>query len=800
MREVKRLIFFVFCFLFVLSCSKTPKVECNPEKDPIHGLASVIMINPDNNIVYLEDYILDFSSVDSVYYSAGDFEYNEDNNTLKILSEFDDIPALSVISIINDGNNYSIICRKICRETVKIMFKSENSNNYTDVRIAGDFNSWNPEGYEMVREGDMWTRTMTLDCGLYQYQIVADGNYYNNPDFGDTIPNGIGGYNTLLDAFQVCYSSGLALETSGFDEATISIALSDVPDILFVLWQNQIIPVNLKNLETNLYTVNIPEQAKEIDRSYIRVYASKDDCIANDLFIPLKNGKVIDDIIDIERGDKFSNIMYFILTDRFFNGCSNNDKKLSDQRVKEKANFQGGDLFGVLQKLNEGYFDTLGVNCLWISPIFKNPDHAYMEYPAPHRYFSGYHGYWPVSLTEIDNRFGNDSVFSSLIDVAHSRGMNVIIDFVANHVHENNPLYQSNKNWATELELEDGRKNIRLWDEYRLTTWFDTFLPSWDFSNNVVADTISDFAMYWIDKFNVDGFRHDATKHIPESFWRLLTKKIKNDYNNKSIFQIGETFGNRRLISNYIGSGMMDSQFDFNLYFDARNCFADVNYDMKILAKSLISSLSYYGYHNLMGNITGNHDLIRFICVADSSVLPGEDDKEAGWNRDIQIENESSYRKLTNLTAFIMSIPGVPCIYYGDEIGLPGVGDPDNRRMMKFDNLSDNERNTFKNTADLISIRKNNIEFLLGTTKVIVAEEDIFIIKRKYFEHESYIIFNNSDKVRNAFIPKSLIGDISDYKKCFSAEIIEHEENIQIRLKPISCEILIRKNFNKESD
>ncbi|HNQ67581.1 MAG TPA: alpha-amylase family glycosyl hydrolase [Bacteroidales bacterium] len=792
MCKVRASIFIVFVLLSLVSCNKSTKETFNQKNDPINELASVVILKPGENVINLNDYILDFSLIDSVYYENSNYVYNSENNTLTITSDFDDIPPLSEISIESQGYLYSIICKKTCRETVEIIFIPEIDQEYSDVRVAGDFNSWNSENYEMKQDDGIWKLSLNLDCGLYKYQIVADGKYLNNSKSGDTIPNGLGGYNTILDAFQNCNTLNFKLETSYFEDNKITIGLSETPDKLIVLWQNQIIPNNLKNLESGNYTFEIPDQAEELDRSYIRVFACYENCVANDLFIPLKNGKVIDDIKDIVRQDKFSNIMYFILADRFYNGCSENDRKLSDNRVADKANYQGGDLYGVLEKLKEGYFDKLGINCLWISPLFKNPEKAYMEYPEPHRYFSGYHGYWPISLTEIDDRLGNDSIFKALVDFAHDKKMNVILDFVANHVHEDNPLYQNNKNWATQLNLDDGRKNIRIWEEHRLTTWFDTFLPSWDFNNQVVADTISQFAVLWLKKYNLDGFRHDATKHIPESFWRLLTKKIKTDFQDKAIFQIGETFGNRELIANYIGSGMMDSQFDFNLYFDARICFANIDSDMKILAKSLLTSLNYYGYHNLMGNITGNHDMIRFINMADESVQPGEDDQEAGWNRDIMVEKESSYQKLINLTAFIMSIPGVPCIYYGDEIGLPGVGDPDNRRMMKFDELSDFEKKTFDKTSKLIHIRKSNIEFLLGTTTVIQAEKNLLVIKRKYFEHESFIIFNQSNKIKDVLIPKSVIGNISGLKEAFDSEISENETSVQLKLRPLSCEILIK--------
>jgi len=106
--------------------------------------------------------------------------------------------------------------------------------------------------------------------------------------------------------------------------------------------------------------------------------------------------------------------------------------------------------------------------------------------------------------------------------------MNIIVDYVANHVHENHPVYQQHKDWATPLYLPDGRMNTELWDEERLTTWFDTFLPTLDLENPVVAEAMTDSALFWLHNYDIDGFRHDATKHIPESFWRMLTLKAKN--------------------------------------------------------------------------------------------------------------------------------------------------------------------------------------------------------------------------------------------------------------------------------
>lgn len=791
MQKIIKINYLIFVLLFLFSgCKTDKKISFHPEIDPISDIATVILLHQGENVIYMEDYINDFAGIDSIYYDGKNYTYNKEQKTLIIKG--DNLAPISQIKISKQGNIYNIICKKPNKLITEIEFDPQGKE-YISVSIAGDFNSWNPTTNILNNESGLWKTSLSLDEGIYQYQIVADEKWMNNSVSGDTASNGIGGYNTILMVKESDSVDPLRLETDSFDDKNITICCSMKPDKMFILWQNQIIPIDLNNFKGNKYQIEIPEESKNLSRSYIRVYATVLNKISNDILIPLNSGKVLYSTTDVLRTDKFANIMYFVLVDRFYNGNTSNDKKVNDPRVDDKSNYQGGDLFGLLQKIKDGYFENLGVNCIWVSPIFRNPDEAYQEFPEPHRYFSGYHGYWPVSSTEIDYRFGNDSIFEAVVENVHNDNMNIILDFVANHVHKNHTLYQSHKDWATELNLPDGRQNIRLWEEQRLTTWFDTFLPSWDFAKPEVTDTISEYAMYWIGKFNIDGFRHDATKHIPEVFWRTLTKKIKSKYPDKSIYQIGETFGSRELIGNYIGSGMMDGQFDFNLYFDARNAFSVSDVDFRNLSLSLKSSFDYYGYHNLMGNISGNHDLIRFISFADKSVLPGEDDKEAGWSRKIKVENESSYKKLQCLQAFILSIPGIPCLYYGDEIGLPGVGDPDNRRMMKFTDLSQYEQETKDIVSKLIKIRKNNIEFLLGSTTVIIAQKNTLVIKRKYFGKESYIIFNQSDSAKEINLPKNIISNISLFTKNFDSKITELSSSIQISLKPYSFEILIKK-------
>ncbi|MFN9801634.1 MAG: alpha-amylase family glycosyl hydrolase, partial [Bacteroidota bacterium] len=161
----------------------------------------------------------------------------------------------------------------------------------------------------------------------------------------------------------------------------------------------------------------------------------------------------------------------------------------------------GGDIRGITRKIEDGYFRQLGVNTLWISPISQNAEGAWgLWNKGVTSTFSAYHGYWPTALRRIDNRFGTEEEFRELLRVAHDHGMNVILDYVAHHVHQNHPLYASRPEWSTPLYLPDGTMNTEKWDEHRLTTWFDTFLPTWDFSRPEVVDALSDTAMYWVQE------------------------------------------------------------------------------------------------------------------------------------------------------------------------------------------------------------------------------------------------------------------------------------------------------------
>ena len=490
-------------------------------------------------------------------------------------------------------------------------------------------------------------------------------------------------------------------------------------------------------------------------RSYLRIFAEDETYLFNDMLLPLQDGKIVTDASQLDRHDQQAQVLYSLLVDRFYDGNTSNNWKMNSPEVLDIVDYQGGDLAGITAKIVDGYFDHLGVNTLWISPITQNPWDAWgrYEFKNGNKYdpskkytkFSGYHGYWPIYATMLDKRFGTPEELRTLLDTAHAHGINVVLDYVANHMHINSPTLQSHPDWHTDSILPDGRRNFELWDEARLTTWFDTHIPSLDLEREEVCEAMTDSALYWLENYALDGFRHDACKHIPEGYWRMLGQKIATRWPGRAIWMIGETYGSPELISSYVKSGMLDAQFDFNVYFTAREALCGLNGMDEVLNNEL-TSLRTYGAHHTMGNISGNHDQIRFASIAGGDIDITSQGKEEGWTREVGIGNaEVAYKRALLLEVLNMTLPGVPCIYQGDEYGEVGGNDPDNRHMMRFETLSLDERDMRNNVAELIHLRRNSMPLLYGDFIPLIDRPDEIIYQRIYLGKKVTVIINRKD-------------------------------------------------------
>jgi len=516
---------------------------------------------------------------------------------------------------------------------------------------------------------------------------------------------------------------------------------------ILALINNQVLPAECIAQTEDGYVLTLPEKMPN-GRSFIRVFAQSEDTLYNDLLIPLQDGTPISDVKQLNRHDDQAQILYSVLVDRFCNGNKKNDWKMNSPEVLDIVDYQGGDLAGITQKIDEGFFDSLGITTIWVSPITQNPWDAWGYYPFPNgnKYdstrtytkYSAYHGYWPLYITCLEKRFGTDKEMKQLLKTAHKHQMNVILDYVANHMHISSPTLQEHPDWHTDSILPDGRRNFELWDEARLTTWFDVHIPTLDLEREEVCSPMTDSALYWLSNYDLDGFRHDACKHIPDCYWRELGHKMAVRFPNRHIWMIGETYGSSELINSYVKTGMLNAQFDFNVYFTALHAFAGDG-SFKDINRVILESLDTYGAHHTMGNISGNHDQVRCASLMDGAVRFDEDAKMAGWTRDVTPATELAYKRAIQLQVLNMMIPGVPCIYQGDEYAEVGAGDPDNRHMMRFDGLSEQEQNFRSKVQQMTALRRNSMALMYGEYIPIYADDDTLEFERVYMNERVHV-------------------------------------------------------------
>jgi len=650
-----------------------------------------------------------------------------------------------------------------------------------DVFVIGAFNDWSRTADRLTRGADgAFSLTRRIPPGRYEYKFTADGAEVMDPARPDSVPNPFGAYNNVLVVASAGEAPRIAWHGAAFrgDPSLVAVPVrparemelvdpddaeeefTDATAVGVVLVGNREVPTEA--IATVVDTLVIDLDALPPGPQHLRVAVRHGATVSNWIALDVRDRRVV-------ATGPFSwtdAVVYQIVVDRFRNGDPGNDAPVRHDSLDARANFYGGDLQGVLDAIEDGYFDGLGVRALWLSPVYRNPDDAFREFPPPHRYYSGYHGYWPVAPREVDPRLGDLALLRRVVDAAHARGLRVLLDYVANHVHEDHPYFREHRDWFGTLALPDGSLNLRRWDDYRLTTWFEPYLPSFDFDAAPEAvDQMTADAVWWLRETGADGFRHDAVKHVPNGFWRALTARLRAELPERwaaaggaGVYQIGETFGSHALVSSYVVPGQLAAQFNFNLYDVAVPAFARGG-SLAAVAAEVERSLEVYGPLHTMGNPMSSHDKIRFLAHAENDVPPGADGKAIGWSdAPPRVDDPASYRRLELAHAYLFTTPGVPVLYYGDEVGMTGADDPDNRRPMTWTGLAPEQERLREATAALVRLRRDVPALRAGSYETLEASATTWTFRRAMPGSEAVVSLNTGARTVYARLPPGQPG------------------------------------------
>jgi glycosidase len=772
----------IFLLLFI-ACSST-ETEIDDIIKPVNLVSGITDSMLVNDLFYSKSYEIKFienKNVRVIYNSSSGMIY------------FTAAPNFSGMTLIDfEYKNEIYSIPVLARIQNKYKFSYKPDKKYNVLNLFGSFNGWDRGNLPMKDEDadGIFEIEIPLEPGRYEYKFWADGTEIIDPMNPEKKPNGHGDFNSIFNVVEQ-KSGRQFLHINDKQEKGDIIVLNflyeneDNPrplnnEEIFILLDNQ--HFDDSRIKINNHSISVELEKEYIEKSkLLRIAVCRDGKISNLQSVFLNEMKKDSDSKKFIWNDA---IIYSLMIDRFNDGDKSLNKPIKKDSLFDKANYMGGDFQGIIDKIKEGYFDSLGVNTIWLSPVYDNPNEAYKEFPKPNRWFSGYHGYWPISSNDVEEKFGTIEKLKELVALAHKHKIKILLDVVANHVHEKHPLVKEKPEWFGEINLPDGRLNLRLWDEHRLTTWFEPYLPKLNYVNSSGAiDFMTSNTIWWLKETKADGFRQDAVKHIPNEFWRALNKKIKEEVEipeSKTVYQIGETFGSYRLISSYVNNGQLSAQFNFNLYDVALPTFLDKKMSFAPLDAEMKKSFLVYGERNIMGNIMDSHDKNRFMSFADGDLdISQWSATEEGWNNPPKVDNPINYEKAKLYYAFMNTIPGLPVIYYGSEFGMSGASDPDNRRMMKFGNeLTEHEKKMLNDVRQIINVRKNHSALKNGDFLTLIADQNIYAFIRSNFEERILVILNKSDVVQKISLSIPEFYKCSTYVDLISGKNISSTNNI----------------------
>lgn len=423
-------------------------------------------------------------------------------------------------------------------------------------------------------------------------------------------------------------------------------------------------------------------------------------------------------------------VVYFMMTDRFFDGNESNNKASGADTFGDNPGlYHGGDFAGVTAKLD--YLQDLGVNTIWLTPIVKNiqgvavTDEGKDDVP----YNAAYHGYWASDFTKLNPTLGTTEEFETMISEAHKRGMRIMVDIVVNHA-----------GYGTESTFGNMLRDKSI-SEGDIKSWQDG-LPDFATENADVRAKLVEWQTSWMKNYGVDYFRVDTVKHVDSTTWAAL--KNSTTEVNPSFKMIGEYFG-AGYASNgsTLGTGQMDADLDFD-FNDQATSFISGN--ISSVEKFLSARNSALNNAYMTGQFLSSHDENGFKA----SLMDGKS----------YTEDQATSAALVAAT-LQLTAKGIPVIYYGEEVGLSGLNNypyNTNRYDMNF-SLATEDNVTYQHYKNLLSIRNAYTDVFARGSRTVVAgsdEEGYDVVSRSYGGTTLYVGMNINDTAKEVKVPVSL--------------------------------------------
>lgn len=616
----------------------------------------------------------------------------------------------------NPGGDPDAMPPEACAETLRL----EGYTSATEVVLTGSFTSWAATSGEgaiaMTADATGWQVDYEFEPGVHQYKFVVDGaTWLHDTTNPEAESDGFGGFNSIYR----CNVAGVCGSPDDFD------------------WRDT--------------------------------------------------------------------VMYFAMVDRFFDSDNISDPVPGvtdgDATIGSSGQYEGGDLPGVADKIP--YLADLGVTSLWLSAPFENRNSAGQGL-ADNNQYSGYHGYWPspdnIDYSDpnnpsprpsVESRIGDEQNLRAIIDAAHAatgangEGMKVLFDYVMNHVDYDSGLFGAHPDWFA----YDG-PGFKLcgsdcgghscWDDSYWGTRcaFTDYLPPLDLYNDDARAWSVNDAIWWAREMGIDGYRLDAIKHVPLSWLTDLRSRLDAEFpspDGDRFYLVGETFDyfNRDLLKSFVNSEtMLDGQFDFPYKRELCEAVFNPFGNLGDFSAFMDGNDHFYDISatnpSLMTTWIGNHDIPRTVHFANWRFGNCTEGSHGGnsWSSGSfqQPGNPEPYERMALAYAIMMTNPGIPLIYYGDEVGLAGGGDPDNRRMMPWNDQSLNAHQLAlrAKVRELARMRGELKSLGRGSRQTLSADGDTWVYRRggcgQGFD-DVVVAINRADSSRSVTIPAGSYTD-----------------------------------------